>query len=321
MRIFALLLNVYRRYRRWRLRRQGLTEDDVSYNRVSQGQAWDDFCEQLKGAGAAIMQGGSPMDPLTQAEGYRYLSRLVRGALEVFVEASDPLRPKFVSVVNGHRDAPVKLGSDSPDNLYQNAVIDGRLTYRVRGSRGTVPYLGFGVQAGQYGAPGGFRTVAYVEAQDFVPAEDGGIDFILGPRRPEGATNFIETSVEPPEGQLMVRQTFVRREEEVPAVLSIELVGPPEGGLSGDFLTPRHMDEGLHKTGLLVAGAPLMFNSWVASFQNHVNALPLFDPERSTKAGGDPNIRYYHSYWRLLPGEALVIDAVPPACDNWNCTR
>jgi hypothetical protein len=38
----------------------------------------------------------------------------------------------------------------------------------------------------------------------------------------------------------------------------------------------------------------------------------------ATAAHGDPNIVYYHGYWRLAPDEALVIEATPPPCDTWN---
>ncbi|MCA9696005.1 MAG: hypothetical protein KC431_00685, partial [Myxococcales bacterium] len=48
------------------------------------------------------------------------------------------------------------------------------------------------------------------------------------------------------------------------------------------------------------------------------NQLPMFDPERSNKAGGDPNIIYYHSHWALGPGQALLIEATPPVCEHWN---
>ncbi|MBC7171210.1 MAG: hypothetical protein H5U40_02220, partial [Polyangiaceae bacterium] len=68
----------------------------------------------------------------------------------------------------------------------------------------------------------------------------------------------------------------------------------------------------------LVAGASLLFAKWARDFEAHSNELPRFDQEVSNKAGGDPNIAYYHSHWRLAPDEALVIEAVPPRCDHWN---
>jgi hypothetical protein len=339
MALLALLLNSYRRYRRWMLQLYGLTEADASYRNVATGNAWEEFCEQLKGAGAAILAPGAPQDALTQAEGYRYLSRLVRGGLENFVEASDPLAPRLVCVANGLRDAPVKLGSDSPDNLYENAPLDGTRTYRVYGSRGTVAYLGIGVQAGSYGAPGGLATVSYAETDEFAPvqpaaaeaeryrAEGGYLEFFIGPERPAGATNWLRSATEPADGQVIVRHTFLDRAAETPARLVIELVdavtlqpvgvvtrghaGPPD-------LTPARIESGLQKTALLVAGAPLMFNRWISGFMRHANTLPLFDVSRSNSAGGDPNIRYYHSYWRVERGEALVIDSAVPECDNWN---
>ena len=35
-------------------------------------------------------------------------------------------------------------------------------------------------------------------------------------------------------------------------------------------------------------------------------------------AGGDPNIAYYHSHWRLEPDQALIIEVMPPKCQHWN---
>ena len=81
-------------------------------------QAWADFCDQLKAAGAALVGPGAPKDAFNQAEGYRYLSRLVRAGLENFVECSDAKAPQLNAIVNGRRASPIKLGSDNPDNLY-----------------------------------------------------------------------------------------------------------------------------------------------------------------------------------------------------------
>ena len=163
-RFVFMLIGVYKRASLLLLRLRGHTPASVAEARVVRSESWDEFCEALKAAGAVLHAPGAPRDPFTQAEGYRYLSRLTRAALENFVECSDVRAPRLCSIADGMRAAPVKLGSDNPDNLYLSAVISSELTYVVRGSRGTVRYLGLGTQCGAYGAAGGLRTVDYVEA-------------------------------------------------------------------------------------------------------------------------------------------------------------
>jgi len=86
----------------------------------------------------------------------------------------------------------------------------------------------------------------------------------------------------------IVRQTFALREKELPARLTIERRG---GSGVPAPLTPASLEAGLQSAGLLVAGASAMFAKWAHGFQAHTNELPLFDQERSNRAGGDPNIR------------------------------
>jgi len=78
------------------------------------------------------------------------------------------------------------------------------------------------------------------------------------------------------------------------------------------------MDEGLKTASMLVGGASLLFARWARDFKKHMNQLPMFDPGKSNAAGGDDSIIYYHSYWKIDPGEILMIDVKPPECDAWN---
>ena len=70
------------------LRVRGLTPTDVAERRVCTGESWAEFCDTLKAAGASLQFPGAPSDAFSQAEGYRYLSRLARAGLENFVENS-----------------------------------------------------------------------------------------------------------------------------------------------------------------------------------------------------------------------------------------
>ena len=78
------------------------------------------------------------------------------------------------------------------------------------------------------------------------------------------------------------------------------------------------LERGLAGSARFVMGCARLFQKWADDFQAHPNQLPRFDSAVAGAAGGDPNIVYYHSYWRLAPDEALVIDATPPECDYWN---
>ncbi len=292
--------------RYWRQLRR-VSDEDVAAQRIVSGTAWDEFCDTLKAAGAAVSGLDAPLDPLTQAEGYRYLSRLARAGLEAFLEHADPRAPELRRMVH----ETVKMGADNPDNHYLNATISGEHEYRIRGHRGTVHFLTFSTQKGGYGQGLGLPPTGFLSSEDLEVGPDGEVEVAVSCERRPG--NWLP--MEPETGLLMVRQTFLDRARESPATLRIERVG---GDGRPTPLTAGMVDGGLQAAAQLVAGASMMFAHWARDLKRHTNRLPRFDPERSTAAGGDPNIAYYHSYWALAPDEALVIEVEPPRCIDWN---
>jgi hypothetical protein len=304
--LIGALDGVRRAQRLW-LELRGLTPEGVSERRIVSGEAWEEFCDTLKAAGASLKFPGAPQDPASQAEGYRYLSRLARAGLEGFMEDADPEAPVLKRVVH----ETVKMGADNPDNHYQSARISGACAYRIRGNRGTVSYLAFGTQAGHYGQGGGMPPTGFLEASALALDANGDFEIAVSCEKQPG--NWLP--MRPETGLLIVRQTFLDRAAERLASLRIERVDGPHQPRP---ITPRQVDEGLRDAGTLVAGASLLFAKWARDFQAHSNALPRFDQEVSNRAGGDPNIAYYHSHWRLGPDEALVVEVTPPACDYWN---
>ncbi|MBH25702.1 MAG: hypothetical protein CMH57_14870 [Myxococcales bacterium] len=283
--------------------------EEEAIARILDGTTWAEFCDTLKMAGMIMDRDGSPDDAFNRAEGYRYLSRIARAALQTFVEHADPRAPVLQRVV--HETA--KMGSDNPDNYYQNAAISGAYTYRITGDRGSVHILSFHTQVGHYGQGGGMPPTGKLEARDMVVAPDGSFEIVLSCERPDDAPNWLPMT--PETGTLIVRQTFLDRSSEQLASLHIERLDGPGGPTP---LTPQALDHGLTTSANLVVGAASLFASWAEGFTAHTNTLPLFDPARSTQFGGDPNITYYHSYWALGPDEALVIEATPPECLHWN---
>jgi hypothetical protein len=280
---------------------------DQATRRVVDGKTWEDFCDALKAAGSVVLSPTAPADPLTRAEGWRYLSRLLRAAFETFLEGGDPLAPVLRRPVH----ETVKMGMDNPDNVYLSAPISGTHEYRIRGSRGTVHYLGFGTQKGNYGATGSLNTTGYVEAKDLDIDADGRFEIAVSTREQTG--NWLPMSAE--STLLIVRQTRLDHASETLAELRVERTDGPNQPRP---LDPAHVDRALQGSAGFVRGCAELFARWATDFELHVNTLPRFDPEVATAAGGDPNIAYYHSYWKLRPDEALVIEATPPQCDYWN---
>lgn len=300
-------LAAFRKTNLWLLKVRGKTLDDVAEQRLVSGQSWEEFCDTLKAAGASLTFPGAPTDPFNQAEGYRYLTRLVRAGLEAFVEHADPKAPVLHRVVH----ETVKMGADNPDNFYQTACISGQYEYVIRGKRNSIKYLSFGTQIGHYGQGGGMPPSGYIEASDIEIDADGTFELFLSCKAQ--SKNWLPMA--PDTGNLVVRQTFLDRENEEPADLVIERIG---NDLEPSVVTPKMIDDGLKSASTLVAGASLLFSKWARDFKKHSNELPLFDPEVSNAAGGDPNITYFHSHWALAPDEALVIEAMPPECEHWN---
>ena len=280
---------------------------NASTERIMTGKSWNEFCDALKGAGQTIIAEGSPGDILDRAEGFRYLTRLTRAALETFIEYADSQAPVLHRPI--HETA--KIGADNPDNYYQHATISGRNEYRITGTRGTIHYLGFATQSAGVASTGDSRQGGYLEGVDLEIGEDGSLEIQVSCDPKPG--NWLR--MDPDTTALIVRQTYLDREVEQPAELRIERVG---GDGLPTPLSAERLDKGLAAAAGLVVGCSSLFSNWAQGFEKHVNELPKFDDSVSMGAGGDPNICYYHSYWRLGPEEALVIEVTPPECWSWN---
>ncbi|MGH8353882.1 MAG: DUF1214 domain-containing protein [Pseudomonas sp.] len=272
------------------------------------GQTWEAFCEVLKRSGQQILRAEAPADPHTRAEGYRYLSRLLRIALEMHVEFSDADFPGFFSP--SHETA--KIGADNPDNLYQYARLNGQHDYRVSGSRGSVAYLSFGTQKGGYESDGRMSQTGFIDAEHLAIEADGSFELILSQQPRAG--NWLR--LEPASNALIVRQTFLDRKAEKSAQLRIERIG---SSAQPAPLDPLGLHHNLLRAASFVENTARLFADWAQGYQAHANHLPPADQALCQAVGGDPNIFYYHSYWSLADDQALLIEVDRvPECEFWN---
>ena len=268
--------------------------------------AWARFCDQLADAGEVINRAGTPGDELTRAEGYRYLSRLTRLALEKHLEHADPGAPTFYCL--SHETA--KIGCDNPDSVYQNAVLDGRFEYRISGTRGTSAYLGIGAYYGHYGSDAPSGCSGYLEGTQLELDEQGGFELLLGGKKKPG--NWI--ALRPDSSMLIVRQVFLDRANETEGELAIERTG----GDSPRVLDETALEDGLEAAAAFVVGTAVMFAEWAEEFERSPGQLIAMDSARTASAHGDPNISFHMGAWQLEEGEALLVELLPPTCLYWN---
>lgn len=281
--------------------------EDEALVRVLSGRTWEEFCDALKAAGQVVLRPETPATELDRAEGWRYLSRLTRVGLEMMLECADPDFPVFYQA--SHTTA--KIGADNPDNLYLNATIAPDREYRIRGTRGTVPYLSFGTKANRYAIDGTMVSTGELDASRMEMSADGRFEITVS-RRPH-ERNWLPMAADT--SMLLVRQTFLDRPREIPAAVTIGRVGGPT---APDPLSAARLERGLRGAAAFVRGTAVTFADWVARFREKPNTLATVDQTLFIKGGGDPNIFYLHGYWSLARHEALLIETPVPECDLWN---
>jgi hypothetical protein len=277
--------------------------------RIIDGTAWDEFCDALKEAGKVVQSEKAPTDAFNRAEGYRYLTRMLRAGLESFVEHGNPAFPELRCPCH----TTIKMGADNPDNYYQSTSISPAFDYRITGTRGTVDYLGFGTVINKYSTGGGMKTDGYLDSREMKLESDGRLEIIVSQKEQPG--NWLPMG--PETNSLNVRQTFQDRQVEKPAEIRIERIGAEAE--RPEPLTAEKLDRALKGAVMFIRGTTQLFENWAESFVPTCNELPPADQGYGQSIGGDPNIFYFHSAWELADDEVLVLEADEiPECQTWN---
>ena len=272
---------------------------------VLTGQAWTDFCRALEAAGQVVLAG--PATPLDRAEGYRYLSRLLRNSLYATLENSDTDRPRWQGL-----DL-VKIGADNPDNVYHSAPVKGTNRYRITGSRGTIAYASFGSKANRYAKDGTMASTGELRNDDLYVESDGSVEIIVSADKPDEASNWLPLAED--STMIVLRESYLDRTTETPGSYAIERIGETPATAP---LTTVHLVRSLQRTAMGVHGTAATFQKWSELFMTRPNELPDWGQEMFQKAGGDPEIFYLHGYWTLEPGQAWVIETDVPDAPYWN---
>lgn len=274
--------------------------------------AWDTFCDELKKSGRSLLQQSKGLDTVTQADGLRYLTRLLRGGIEKFIEYDNPLDPVLYKVYHER----LKWGGDNPDSIYSMSSISGDRQYLVRGNRGSIAYFNFSSM--KMSVDGKLSTTGFINYEDLQCNEAGDFTLLVSATPPEQLsgehTNWLATETD--SNCIMIRQTFIDRSNENELAASIELIGGVDNQQGLDI---NKLTNGLQKAQDFFHNTGNTFVQLSQTMHQSVNQLPAVDVDYIKSMGGDPNYHYFWSAFEINQDNALLVHlATVPECDTWS---
>lgn len=236
---------------------------------------------------------------------YKYLLSTLAHAITL-VQNADPLNPDFVPYLNSF----FNMGIPNQDTTYYFTNIDGRNSYRIYGTRGTVYFIEF--QAGR-----GYQGVNDQWAQslnnntiaDFEINDDGSFEILLSAIRPDNYEgNWMR--IDPDADWFLVRQVAYGPNQS-DGRFAILLEG-------GDAKRELSSNDQLETIVSLVKGQAKL---WIGS---HEEMHETGAYNRFISANWDANSividqLYQHGLYDVAEDEALIISVKEPSqCEYWN---
>ena len=282
-------------------------------------KAWSELRQTIDDAEELILRACNGADDLDQAEGYRFATRILRSALEIFAENSPDSGVHFIPLI-----APTRKGlGDNPDVLYEIAPLSAQHAYRIRGRRGDAVYLSFCFYAAV--APGEMPRWVFANLTDDDLSFDaqGRYEFAVSGDRESKPKALLPS--EP--ALVIVRRYFRDRNSADTGEVSIEYMGPRprHAPLSGKELAVRLRAAARFLRSILEGPERL-----VQTFSANTNALFAPPPQASISYPAEapqegikfyyptPDAAYPCGWFRLAPNEALVIRVRPPRGRYWS---
>jgi len=274
--------------------------------KVVDGTAWREFCDMLADAGQVILAEGNPDSPLDRAEGFRMLTRLLRGALESKLEYGRATEPVLVRACH----ETVKIVGENPDNHYLGATLDGQYDYRIWGTRGDAKWISFNLfSAGGFGG-GGPGTGATMHEEQMHIEPDGSFELIISQREQPG--NWLHSDTR----SIAIRQTFLDRRNQQHAELHIERIGADASAPPAP-LTPEELYLSLLYAGFYIKGVAEIGAGWATRQAQWPNVFTDEAELPETDKFKDPQIKWHQGYFDLAEDEALIVEVTPPECEYW----
>ena len=266
------------------------------------------FADVVRRFSAEFASLGAPDTAIDRAEGYRLFLRYLTIGIDEHIQFGDPAFPAFYQRT---RDGVRKLAGDSPEQLYDSVVISGDYEYEVTGNLKETALIEFTLYSGSLNEGSTRRRlIASLTDENLVTDADG--NFVVRLSRSGSGKNTMRMAED-------VRSLLVRRYlrdpwKDRPRPLTIRRT-------SGDpVLKPLQSDQLGKAIGAAADFALWNVRTWaqwvIRDREKKLNTFAGFNDTGDiyTPAGH----RYLSGYWRLQPGQALLIEFTPPKDTYWS---
>jgi hypothetical protein len=264
---------------------------------------WREVTQVMTELEALVWNDPLVTDDLTRAEGVRYLTRLIAGALPMTMELSDPNYPQFFHLLSTR----IHWGLPATDCHYQWASVHGDNVYRISGDRGTARVFDIETRQDRFAHIADWKL--HDRLTQFEVGPGNHVEIILSRERPPGAVNWIQLA--PGHGEIIFRQYYYDWNTEQPAQLTIvnENATYPPPALTTDAVS--HNLE--------------LFCDWIrqvpARFQQVVNsyyAAPANSMVFDVIDFGWKSLKYGKGIYQCAEDEAILLEVTLPQSYYWS---
>jgi hypothetical protein len=266
-------------------------------------EAWAAFHAALDAAVAAVDGDIEPLLEREVADGHLYVMRILSAVAQHTLVPHDPNVAAFRPMLEATR----YLGAAGPDIDYDVAVVVPGHRHRVTGVRGGASYVGICL----YDAPGvdgSTELLEHVDVDDLV-APDG--TFVFDVEHPRAARIIVRQYFH--DSATQQRGEFSVHALDAPAVAS----GPP---------TVDHVVRAVRGAAASITWNARLNRLWGTEYRSTPNVFVRQSAAEIVAAIPNPDVTYAFAWWRIEPGEALVVRHRPPdgcrywglqVCDRW----
>ena len=266
---------------------------------------WRSFAHDLGEAGAAVHERADPDRTPDEQEQVTTALLWTLLAAVTALPSRNPDFPEFTPILNPS----MRPVAANVDTTYLGAGIRGGGTYRITGRRGTVRIVHLQVIAGTLGSDRPIRVLADINLDQCHIDDDGWVDILLSPDRPEGHVGDwfpVDASFE--DGFVTLRQISYDWLTEVDAALAIERIDRSPAAAH----TPGAVLRSLPRIAEYVGKEPMRFMDVQDDQSRRLAPNELMEVGQRLP-GAMAGQAYMHGLIRIEPDRAWIADWEPPA--------